>query len=120
MRVRGFRASISASRMRLNAMAAERAPTMAITIQSSLPPNSRGVEWLSPESQQCSGERERQRKHRVLELDHLERQPQPLPKSHFRYHLNSCVPFVMLSWWPCLLVGLRRKYIHARSISCAE
>ncbi len=34
-RVRGLRASISASSMRLKAMAAERAPTIATTIQTS-------------------------------------------------------------------------------------
>src|SRR5277367_2615934 len=38
MRVRGFRPSIPASKMRLNAIAAERAPTIASTIQASFSP----------------------------------------------------------------------------------
>ena len=34
LRVRGLRASMSASKIRLNAMAADRAPTIATTIQT--------------------------------------------------------------------------------------
>src|SRR5579885_18423 len=41
MRVRGLRASISASTSRLNAIAAERAPTMATQIQTSFQPTAR-------------------------------------------------------------------------------
>ncbi len=44
MRVRGLRASISASSKRLNAMAAERAATIATTIQPDLAPGRARVE----------------------------------------------------------------------------
>ena len=104
MRVRGLRASISASRIRLNAIAAERAPTIATTIQSSFWPNTARVQVTRPERQQRARERERQREHGVLELDHLQRQPQPLPKSHLsfpaiRYHSNSCALSYSLDSW---------------------
>ena len=38
------------------------------------------IKMALPECQQGAGKRERQGKHGVLELDHFERQPQPLPK----------------------------------------
>ncbi len=75
--VRGLRASISASTRRLNAMAADRAPTIATTIQSQFPAHARaGVKPAFAKRQQRPGQRERQREHRVLELDHFERQPE--------------------------------------------
>ena len=79
--VRGFRASMSASRTRLNAMATERArnhrdhdPQRAFHR-----PCSREISFAP--RQQRSGQRERQREDGVLELDHFERQPHALEKS---------------------------------------
>ena len=74
-----------------------------------------------PERQQCSGEREWQREHRMLELDHFERQPQPFPKRHPSYPLYSlsssysvvCLPnseFCLLNSSPCVFVTI---LIHA-------
>ena len=59
--VRGFRASISASRMRLNAMAADRAPTIATTIQSKAPSEVANLKSAIPPRQERPGQRERER-----------------------------------------------------------
>jgi hypothetical protein len=72
--VRGLRASISASTSRLNAIAADRAPTMAITIQSTIQPLCGRGKAAFAKRQQRAGQREGQREHRVLEADHFERQ----------------------------------------------
>ena len=62
-------------------MAAERAPTMATTIQSSFRHSpARAVAALA-KSQQRAGERERQGEHGMLELDHFERQAQAFAAS---------------------------------------
>ena len=67
--VRGFRASKLRSAMRLNAIAADRAPTIATTIHKNLPGRrqSVGCEHRAQKSK-------RQRKKRVLDLDHFQRQ----------------------------------------------
>ena len=61
-------------------MAAERAPTIATTIQSSRQRQVGDIEIRVAPGQQRSGQRKRQRKYRVLELDHVERKPQPFPE----------------------------------------
>jgi hypothetical protein len=63
-------ASIEASARRLNAIAADRAPTMATTIQPIV------FRQDSPCRQLCAKQREWQRKERMLDLDHLERHAQ--------------------------------------------
>ncbi len=60
-------------------MAAERAPTIATTIHSQLAPNPRRVEAALAQRQQRSGQREGQGEDRVLELDHVEREPKAFP-----------------------------------------
>ena len=57
-------------------MAAERAPTIATTIQSRRQRQSGDIEIRVAPGQQRAGERERQREYRVLELDHVEREPE--------------------------------------------
>ncbi len=66
--VRGLSASKRASTARLNPMAALRALTMQRTIQPTLRPRER----LGAPRQQRTGERERQREHRVAEADERE------------------------------------------------
>ena len=61
-------------------MAAERAPTIATTIQSSFPPMSGDGEAAFAERQQRAGQGEGQGEDRVLELDHVEREAQAFPE----------------------------------------
>ena len=86
--MRGLRASMSASTRRLKAMAAERAPTIATTIQSSFRQRSGGAEAAFAKRQQRAGQGERQGEDRVLELDHVERQAEAVPE-----HRGSYLPF---------------------------
>ncbi len=74
-------------------MAADRAATMATTIQISLAAAMRRSHRFFTESQQCAGQRERKREHGVFELDHLEGETQPFQEhsaSRFAYHFSSC------------------------------
>ena len=115
MRVRGLRASISASIRRLKAMAAERAPTMATTIQ---PIFDHAAGARSPDcanGQQRPGQRERQGKDGVLELDHLQREPDAFPHELSKaalpfYRMRYFCPLDCCSW-PLLAAaaGLRRE-----------
>ncbi len=86
--MRGFRASISASSTRLNAMATDRAPTIATTIQSSVQQPVGGKPPVAPR-QQGSGQREGQREHGVLELDHVERQAQAFQKMGVNFYFTG-------------------------------
>ena len=61
-------------------MAADRAPTIATTIQASFTHSASHVEPAFADRQQRARQRERQREDRVLELDHLERQPDSFPE----------------------------------------
>ena len=86
--VRGLRASISASSTRLNAIATERAATIATTIQTSFSARSFARESFIAPGEQRAGQRERQREDGMLELDHLERQQRVLeefPQSSYYF-----------------------------------
>ena len=61
-------------------MAAERAPTIATTIQASFPPEFGRGEAAFAERQQRAGEGEGQGENRVLELDHVEREAEAFPE----------------------------------------
>ena len=71
--------------MRLKAMAAERRATIATKIQTKRHAKTRNMKSAISPCQQRAGKRKRQRKHRMLELDHVERKPQPFPEqAHYR------------------------------------
>ena len=96
--MRGLRASMSASTRRLNAIAAERAPTIATTIQSSFRPIAGGGVAAFAKRQQRAGQGERQGENRVLELDHVERQPQAF-QGHWReYCLILPFDYAVVQW----------------------
>ncbi len=71
--VRGLRASMSASRTRLNAIATERAATMAMTMKRSFVRSPLAGEVGLTPGEKGSGEREGEGEDGVLELDHVER-----------------------------------------------
>ena len=66
--------SISASRMRLKPIAADRAPTIATMIHKMSPPRPRWKSRHFAERQHRAGQGERKREDVVLEVDHVERQ----------------------------------------------
>ena len=101
MLVRGFAASIAASAQRLNAMAAERAATMATTIHRSW--------WIGRKSSRRkhgAAESKRERKDGMLPLDHLQRYTQIMQNGH-----GSIVKQRGLRSW---VLGLGSKWLGLR------